>query len=298
MKVIRYVALSALLALAACSKKADEKPAVAATPVAPPVVTINSQAISQQLLDDYVKAVAGENAANISAADRDQIKENLVRIVLIAQQAEKDGVTKDAEVATRIELSRLNLIQQAVAARYLKERVPTDAELRAEFDSQLAATPLVEYQAKHILVDGEDVALKAIQQLQSGTDFGTLARRLSKDKASAEKGGDLGWFAPNRMVRPFADAVALLKKGEYTKTPVQTQFGWHVIQLTNTRDRAPPAFDDVKEQLGQIVLQKKFKAYSDDMIKIAKIDPPLAGTPAAAPAAPAPAAAAPAPAAN
>jgi peptidyl-prolyl cis-trans isomerase C len=97
------------------------------------------------------------------------------------------------------------------------------------------------------------------------------------------------------MVKPFADAVALLKKGEYTKTPVQTQFGWHVIQLTNTRDRAPPAFDDVKEQLGQIVLQKKFKAYSDEMIKTAKIDPPLAGTPAAAPAT---APATPAPAAN
>jgi peptidyl-prolyl cis-trans isomerase C len=298
MKVIRYVALSALLALAACSKKADEKPAIAATPAAPPVVTINGQAISQQLLDDYVKAVAGENAANISAEDREQIKENLVRIVLIAQQAEKDGVTKDPEVATRLELSRLNLIQQAVAARYLKERVPTDAELRAEFDSQLASTPLVEYQAKHILVDGEDVAQKAIQQLQSGTDFGTLARRLSKDKASAEKGGDLGWFAPNRMVKPFADAVALLKKGEYTKTPVQTQFGWHVIQLTNTRDRAPPAFDDVKEQLGQIVLQKKFKSYSDEMIKAAKIDPPLPGMPAAAPAAPAAATPAPAPATN
>jgi peptidyl-prolyl cis-trans isomerase C len=296
MKVIRFVALGALLALAACSKKADsEKPVVAAAPATPPVVTINGEAISQRLLDDYVKAVAGENAPNVTADDREQIKENLVRIVLIAQQAEKDGVTKDPEVATRIELSRLNLIQQAVAARYLKERTPTDAELRAEFDAQLASTPLVEYQAKHILVDGEDVAQKAIQQLQSGTDFGTLARRLSKDKSSAERGGDLGWFAPNRMVKPFADAVALLKKGEYTKTPVQTQFGWHVIQLTNSRDRAPPAFDDVKEQLGQIIMQKKFKAYSDEMIKTAKIEPPLAGTPAAAPAAAPPA---PAPAAN
>lgn len=295
MKVIRFVALGALLALAACSKKADsEKPVVAAAPATPPVVTVNGEPISQRLMDDYVKAVAGENAPNVTAEDREQIKENLVRIVLIAQQAEKDGVTKDPEVATRIELSRLNLIQQAVAARYLKERTPTDAELRAEFDAQLASTPLVEYQAKHILVDGEDVAQKAIQQLQSGTDFGTLARRLSKDKSSAERGGDLGWFAPNRMVKPFADAVALLKKGEYTKTPVQTQFGWHVIQLTNSRDRAPPAFDDVKEQLGQIIMQKKFKAYSDEMIKTAKIEPPLAGmpatTPAAAPPAPAPAA--------
>src|SRR5688572_9354061 len=220
MKVIRFVALGALLALSACSKKADtEKPPVAAAPAAPPVVTINGEAISQRLFDDYVKAVAGENAPNVTAEDREQIKENLVRIVLIAQQAEKDGVTKDPEVATRIELSRLNLLQQAAAARYLKERTPTDAELRAEFDAQLASTPLVEYQARHILVSGEDVAQKVIQQLQGGADFASLAKRLSSDKESAKNGGELGWFSPARMVKPFSDAVALLKKGEYTKTP-------------------------------------------------------------------------------
>ena len=218
-----------------------------------------------------------------------------MRIELIAQQAEKDGVTKDPEIANRLELQRLNLLQQAAAARYLKERTPTEAELRAEFDAQLASTPLVEYQARHILVSGEDVAQKVIQQLQGGADFAGLAKRLSSDKESAKNGGDLGWFSPARMVKPFSDAVALLKKGEYTKAPVQTQFGWHVIQLQNVRDRAPPAFEDVKEQLSQLVLQKKFKAYSDEMLKTAKIEPPLAGTPAAAPAAPAaPAPAAPA----
>jgi peptidyl-prolyl cis-trans isomerase C len=103
------------------------------------------------------------------------------------------------------------------------------------------------------------------------------------------------------MLKPVSDAVSLLAKGQFTKTPVQTQYGWHVIQLQNTRDRTPPAFDQVKEQLGQIVLTKKFKAYSDEMLKTAKIEPALSTVPAAsaAPSAPAvtPAPTAPAPAA-
>ncbi len=298
MKLIRYTALCAFLALAACNKPAaTDKPVEAATPAKPPVVTVNGKALSQELFEDYAKALSGKPSSELTPEDRDQIKENLVRVELIAQQAEKDGLTKDPEIANRIELQRLNLIQQAAAQRYLKDRTPTDAELRAEFDAQLASTPLVEYQARHILVSSEDVAQKVVQQLQGGADFAGLAKRLSSDKESAKNGGDLGWFSPGRMVKQFSDAVALLKKGEYTKTPVQTQFGWHVIQLQNVRDRAPPAFDDVKQQLSQLVMQKKFKAYSDEMIKAAKIDPPLTTMPAppvgaapAAPATPAPAA--------
>jgi len=214
-----------------------------------------------------------------------QIKENVVRIELLAQQAETDGVTQDPEAASRLDLSRLNLLQQAVAQKYLKEHTPTDAELRAEFETQIASTPLVEYHARHILVSSEDVAQKVIDQLKNGGDFAVLAKRLSSDKGSAAKGGDLDWFPPNAMVKPFSDAVALLKNGEVTRTPVQTEYGWHVIQLLGTRDRAPPTFEAVQEQLKQIVLGKKFRAYSDDLMKAAKIEPPLA--PAATPAAPA-----------
>ena len=280
MKAIRNLAVAALAALAACSKPDATDAAADATPASPPAVTVNGEPLSQALLEDYAKAVAGKPLSELSQEDRDQLKENLVRIELIAQQAEKDGLTKDPEIVNRLELQRLNMLQQAAATRYLKDRTPTEAELRAEYDAQLAATPLVEYQARHILVSGEDVAQKIIQQLQSGADFATLAKRLSSDKESAARGGDLGWFPPDRMVKPFADAVALLKKGEFTKTPVETQFGWHVIQLQNSRDRAPPAFDDVKDRLGQFVLQKKFKAYSDEMLKTAKVEPALPGMPA------------------
>ena len=107
---------------------------------------------------------------------------------LIAQQAEKDGLTKDPEVAARLELARLKLLQQAAAQKYLKDRTPTEAELRAEFEAQLASTPLVEYHARHILVSGEDVAQKVIEQLKGGADFAALAKRLSSDKAVRAQG--------------------------------------------------------------------------------------------------------------
>jgi peptidyl-prolyl cis-trans isomerase C len=301
MKVMRFLALGAALALAACSKPAATDKVPDAPPAKPPLVTVNGEPISTELYEDYVKALTqGKSSAELPPEDREQIKENLVRLQLIAQQAEKDGLAKEPDVASRLELARINLLQQASAQKYLKDRAPTEAELRAEYQLQLESSPLVEYHARHILVSGEDVAQKIIGQLGGGMDFATLAKRFSSDKASAAKGGDLDWFAPNAMVKPFSDAVALLKNGEYTKTPVQTQFGWHVIQLLGTRDRAPPAFEAVQEQLKQIVQRKKYQAYADELLKTAKIDPPLAGKPAdpaAAPAAAAPAVQ-PAPAAN
>jgi peptidyl-prolyl cis-trans isomerase C len=291
MKVMRILAVGALLALAACSKPAaTDKPGVtAATPAQPPLVTVNGVAISQQLFDEYAQAVTRKPPNELSAEERDQIKENLVRIALIAEQADKDGLAKDPEVANRLQLTRFEILQQASAKKYLKENTPTEAELRAEFEAQLASAPLVEYQARHILVSSEEVANKIIAQLNAGNDFGTLAKRLSSHKESAQRGGDLGWFGPRDMDVGFTNAVAMLKKGEYTKTPVQTSFGWHVIQLQDTRDRAPPAFDDVKDRLTQIVVAKKFKTKSDGMLKAARIEPPLSTMPAAAivPAAPA-----------
>jgi peptidyl-prolyl cis-trans isomerase C len=300
MKVIRFVAVGALLALAACSKPAatDKAADVAATPAKPPLVTVNGKGLSEQLFEEYAKALARKPASELTAEEREQIKENLVRIELIAQQAEKDGLAKDPEVVTRLELARLETLQQASAKRYLKDHTPTEAELRAEFDAQITSAPLVEYQARHILVSSEDVAQKIIQQLKSGNDFATLAKRLSSDKQSGQKGGDLGWFGPRDMDPQITNAVAMLKKGEVTSAPVQTQYGWHVIQLQNTRDRTPPAFDDVKDRLTQIVVAKKFKTHSDEMLKTAKVEPALTTVPVAAPAAAAPApapAAAPAP---
>jgi peptidyl-prolyl cis-trans isomerase C len=291
MKAIRILALSAVVALAACSKNTTDKPDVgAAKPASPPAFTVNGKPVSPEFLEAYTKMLAGGKASSeLTADDREAVKENLARIELIAQQAEKDGLIKDPEIVARLEIARLDLIQKTVAQKYLKEHEPTEAELRAEYEAQIAAAPLVQYKARHILVSGEDIAQKIIDQLRSGANFSDLAKRMSAHKESARNGGDLGWFGPNAFDPQFIDAVALLKKGEFTRTPVQTKFGWHVVKLDDTRDVAPPSFDEAKQKVAQLVLTRKFKVYSDEMLKTAKIEPPLTTTPAqAAPAAAAP----------
>jgi peptidyl-prolyl cis-trans isomerase C len=290
MKVIRFLAVGVLLALAACSKPdaTDKAAAAPTTPAKPPILTVNGTPISEKLYEEYAMALARRPLAELSPEDREQIKENLVRVELIAQEAEKSGLVNEPEVATRLELARLEVLQQAAAQKYMKDHIATEAEMRAEFESQVASAPLVEYQARHIVVSSEDVAQKIIAQLKAGNDFAALAKRMSADKATAAKGGDLGWFGPRDMDPSFTNAVALLKKGDVTSTPVQTAAGWHVIQLQNTRDRTPPAYDDVKDRLAKIVVAKAFKAQSDEALKAAKIEPPLStvpATPAAAPAA-------------
>lgn len=299
MKVIRFLVVGVALALAACSKPAatDKPVEAAAAPANPPLVTVNGKPISNELFEDYVKAITkGKSADEISNEDRLAIKDNLVRIELIAQQAEKDGLTQDREVATRLELTRLNLLQQAAAQKYLKDRTPTEEELRKEFDAQIAATPMVEYHARHIQVSAPDIGQKVIERLDKGEDFAVVAKKISEDKATAAKGGDLGWFGPTPETRPFTDALATLKKNEITKAPVQTRYGWHVIQLLGTRDLPMPSFDapQVQEQLKGIVLRKKFQAYSDELLKTARIEPPLPSAAAAAATPTAPAVLAPA----
>src|SRR6187551_3127490 len=138
MKAIRFMAVGVLLALAACSKpapteKAAQTPAV---PAKPPIVTVNGKPISEQLYEEYARALARKPLSELSPEDREQIKENLVRVELIAQEAEKNGLLKDPDVATRLDLARLELLQQASAQKYLKEHTPTEAELRAEFETQ------------------------------------------------------------------------------------------------------------------------------------------------------------------
>ena len=286
MKRLSLVALGAALLLAACKPSGTETaPATPTTPPKPPVVTVNGKPLSAELFEEYVKVVTGKPSSELAPENRTKVVENLVRMQLFGETAEKDGLAKDAEIAARLELARLQVLQQSLASKYLKDRVPTDQELRAEYETQVASSSSQEFQARHILVPSETVAKKIIEQIKAGANFAAIAKQQSIDAESAKQGGDLGWFTPARMVKPFAEAVMTLKKGQLTDAPVQTQFGWHVIQLQNSRERLPPAYDAVKEQLGQIVMNKKFMKYSDEMMKTAKIDPPLGGT-ATTPAAP------------
>jgi len=288
MKVIGLLVIAGTLALVGCKPAGSGGAATSAKPSGPPVATVNGTPIGRDLYDFYVKGVAGKPASELSPEQRNLLLDNLVRAEVVADQAEKDGVAKEPETADLLALTRLQVLSQAVSQHYLKDKKPTDDELRAEYETQIGSLPKTEYHAQHILVSSEASAKQIIEQLKKGADFGELAKKDSID-SSKTTGGDLGWFTPDRMVKPFAEAVLTLKKGEYTVTPVQTQYGWHIIKLLDTRDTTPPPFDAVKERLVQLVQGKKFKAYEDGLMKSATVQKTLDQSPAtpATPAAPA-----------
>jgi peptidyl-prolyl cis-trans isomerase C len=277
MNYSRIILLAGLLGLASCQQNGGGSSANLSEPAdnSPSIATVNGNKITQNFFDQYIKAITGGKAtSDLSADQRTQALDNLIRAQVVGQQAVKDGVDKVPETAALLELTRLNVLQQAVAEKYLKDKKPTEQELRAEYETQVSQLSKQEYHAKHILVATEPFAQKVIDSLGKGAKFEDVAKKESMD-SSKDNGGDLGWFTPDKMVKPFSDAVLGLKPGEYTKKPVQTQYGWHVIELVETRDLQPPNYDNVRQRLEQVVQAKKIKAYTDDLERNAKIEKKL-----------------------
>ena len=269
MNILRLSVITALVVMAGCAQKGAQSTGAAAAPK--PVATVNGQALTSAQFELFSKAVAGKPSAELNATQRGQALDTLVRAEAVAQQAEKEGLDKQGDAPPSLALARLQILEQAAMANYLKDHKATDAELKAEYDTQVAAMPKTQYKARHILVKTKEEADQIIADLKKGQKFEKLAADHSLD-GSKTNGGDLGWFSPANMVKPFADAVAALKKGETTQTPVQTEFGWHVIRLDDVRETTPPAFDAVKDRLVQIVEAKKFKAYGDGLVSVAKVE--------------------------
>jgi peptidyl-prolyl cis-trans isomerase C len=274
---VRWSAVAATaFALTACGKGQQSMvPKVDDKPVPVPVAIVNGNNITRAEFDFYVKQLTqGKGPTELTPDQKNQVLDDLVTMQLLAAQGLKDGVDTDPEVAARLHVTRLRLLADAEEQKFLKGKEATDQELHAEYDQAVAGLDKTEYHARHILVAAKDKALaeEIIKKLKAGAKFEDLAKQYSIDPGSKAKGGDLDWFAAGRMVKPFGDALKTLKKGEVTPVPVETQFGWHVIQLEDTRDAPPPPFDQVKDQVKKIVLQKKLQAYLDELKKTATIE--------------------------
>jgi len=270
-----------LLALGACQPKSTGSSATASSAsTSPPVAVVNGVPISRDFFEFYVRGITrGKSSADLTQAQRELALDNLVRAQIVAQVADKEGLAADQNTKFLLELSRLNVLQQTVSERYLKDRKPTDQELRAEYETQVANMPHEEYHVRHIMVATEPFAEKLVGELDKGAKFADVAKQESMD-SSKQNGGDLGWVTPDRAAstlgKPFVDAFTALKPGEYTHTPVQSAYGWHIIFLEGTRALPPPPYDNsVQQQLVRIVEEKKFRAYVDGLMKNAKIEKKL-----------------------
>lgn len=169
---------------------------------------------------------------------------------LLLREAKKKNMDKDAAMKAQMDLASQTVLVRAYMQDYLKAHPVSDAEMRKEYDSIKGQIGDKDYKVRHILVDKEDEAKEIITSLQKGEKFDKLAER-SKDTGSKANGGDLDWNAPANFVKPFSDAMVRLEKGKFTPTPVQSQFGWHVIQVDDVRSAKVPGFDEVKPQLAQ-----------------------------------------------
>jgi peptidyl-prolyl cis-trans isomerase C len=277
--VMRLISLAAaILMLAAPLGWTQTAPAKPADD--PVVARVNGKELHRSEVETVQRSMAAQGQ---QPASPEVLLDRMISGMLIADAGRKAKLADDPEVKKKTAEFQDRVIQQVYINRAV-EAGATDAKLHEQYDKFLKEQPAKEeVSARHILVPSEDEAKAVIAELNKGADFATLAKQKSTDPAK-DTGGDLGFFSRDAMVPEFADAAFKLGKGEYTKTPVHTQFGWHVIKVDDRRTAAPPSFEESKDELtsevARDIITAKLKALRDG----AKVETfPFDGSPPAKP---------------
>jgi peptidyl-prolyl cis-trans isomerase C len=234
------------------------------------VATVNGKAIPKARVDFMLKQQAA-NGAPDNEQVRQAILERLINIEVVVQEAERKGLAKSADVQSQLDVARQQIIFQSYLQDYFKKNPIKDEAAQAEYARVKAQRGDKEYRARHILVEKEADAKAIIEQLKKGAKFEELAKQ-SKDVGSRDKGGALDWQPAATYVKPFADALVKLEKGKVTDAPVQSQFGWHVIQLEDVRPMQFPAFDEVKQQIYGALQEQEIQRVVTALRAKAKVD--------------------------
>ncbi|MDH5232963.1 MAG: peptidylprolyl isomerase, partial [Gammaproteobacteria bacterium] len=217
------------------------------------LATVNGKAITQQQLEHYVGLRLGaQSMTTLPEKKRRELLEELINRELIYNDATSIGLEKQDEIKTKIEEQNKNLLTNFRIQKLLKEAPVSKKQLQTVYQEQVVTTSSMEYKARHILVEDEETANQIIGKLLQGAIFAELASQMSLGPSKTQ-GGDLGWFSATQMVKPFAEALIKLEKNKYTQHPIETQYGWHVIYLEDTRKVSPPTYESVEAQLRKVV---------------------------------------------
>ena len=256
------VALTHLLSLPAWS----QDPAV--------VATIDGQDVSLVIFQEYVRGRIKTPYAQITAEQKTQFLNELVDLMVVADDAREQGLDKGSEIAARITIQNSTILAQEAIGKLLDESPISEAEIQAAYAEHIKSLSLNEYKARHILHETEAEAVQTVTDLKGGADFETLAQERSTGP-SASSGGDLGWFSTSQMVKPFGDAVIAAEPGTLVPEPVQTQFGWHVILVEEHRAATAPPIDELRQSLTAEVQKKKLDAYLVSLHNSMKVEKKL-----------------------
>lgn len=253
------VALSSLPLVA--QEAAPAQPAApAAAPVDPNAVvaTVNGQPVTEADIALAEKELGAQFGRLPPEQRRAAALSSIIEIRLMAAQAVEKGIDKDPDFQRQMAFLNQRALHGELVDKEVAGKI-TDDEIRARYDKEIAGqTPVNEVHARHILVKTKEEADAIIKKLDAGEDFQKLANENTTDPSGKTSGGDLGYFGPGQMVPEFDKAANALEVGAYTKEPVQTQFGWHIIKLEDKRAQQPPAFDAVKDQVKSLLIREKY----------------------------------------
>lgn len=256
------------LALPLCASGAE--PATSTKPIA----KVNGVSIPQSRFELVARGQISQGQED-SPQFREDLREILITREVLAQEAVRRKLDKDPNYVAQLDVMKQQILLGVLFEDFVKKNEPTEVAMRKEYDrvkTETEGAGRKQYLSRHILVKEEGEAKAIIEQLQSGSDFAAIAKEKSTDTGSREEGGQLGWSEPERFVAPFGDALRQLKKGEFTKQPVQTQFGYHVVQLVDERPVPFPEFEAVKSEIRQGLLGKARDDYIDGLRAKAKIE--------------------------
>ena len=252
-------------------KKPSKKAAPAASASATSKVVVNGVTIPQSRFDAMNRELTAQGQPD-TPERQNAVKEELINREVLAQAAARRGLDKDPDIAAQMDMARQAVLVRALFEQEMKKNPITDAQLQQQYDNFKASMGTNEYKVRHILVDKEDEAKQIIAELNKGGDFAKLAKEHSKDPGSKDNGGDLDWGPAARYVKPFADAITSMQKGQTTAAPVKTDFGYHVIRLDDIRPLQVPPFNEMRQQFQQRAQQQAIQKLVADLRSKAKIE--------------------------
>ncbi len=261
-KTLKLTAM--LLLLSATAHAADKKAAADMV-----VATVNGEKITLSDMEDVKQMTNPQIAALPMNAVFEPLLDNLINTQVVAQAAKEAKIQDSAEYKKTMK----SLENQILMQLYLKQqaqKMQTKAKLQEMYEQYKRNNPpQEEMSAAHILLKTEKEARDVIKQLEKGADFADLANKLSENKGL--EGGDLGYFTRELMVPEFSEAAFRMKEGEISKTPVKTQFGWHVIKAGPRRLTEVPSFEEMEKELTQMQASEAVEEIVTGLRKKAKI---------------------------
>jgi peptidyl-prolyl cis-trans isomerase C len=227
-------------------------------------VSVNDALINKNLIH-FIKNEVMKEGIEITDDMEKNIIKRLIDLELIYQQAKKEGLTSQVDFLSKSELAFKELIYTTYLQNFIKENKITKNEIKKSYDNFVSNFNKTDYKASHILVSTKDEAKRIIKSLKKGGDFKELAKINSIDKESKNNGGNLGWFSADDMVESFSNAIKKMVVNEVTDYPVQSQFGWHIIQLNEIKPSLPPSLDEKIDDIKVILQKSKLKKYLDEL---------------------------------